>query len=121
MAQALLRRLDPETAHDLSLWLLRCGLGPRSPGPDDPILAIRVWGREFPNPIGLAAGFDKNAAVVGTMMGLGFGFNEVGTITPAPQPGNGEVLLCSNTFHRRRTPGPRARVCTRSSGSDWRG
>ena len=88
LAQALLRRLDPESAHDLSLWLLRCGLGPRSPGPDDPILATRVWGREFPNPIGLAAGFDKNAAVVGPMMGLGFGFIEVGTITPAPQPGN---------------------------------
>ena len=88
LAQALLRRLDPESAHDLTLWLLRRGLGPRTPGPDDPILAIRVWGREFPNPIGLAAGFDKNAAVVGPMMGLGFGFIEVGTITPAPQPGN---------------------------------
>ncbi|MCH9000169.1 MAG: quinone-dependent dihydroorotate dehydrogenase [Proteobacteria bacterium] len=88
LAQAMLRRLDPETAHDLTLWLLRRGLGPVARGADDPILATRVWGREIANPIGLAAGFDKNAAVAGPMLRLGFGFIEVGSITPAPQPGN---------------------------------
>ena len=88
LAQAILRRLDPETAHDLTLWLLRRGLGPVARAPDDPILATRVWGREVANPIGLAAGFDKNAAVAGPMLRLGFGFIEVGSITPAPQPGN---------------------------------
>jgi dihydroorotate dehydrogenase len=88
LARAILWRLDPETAHDLTLWLLRHGLGPVARMPDDPILATRVWGREVANPIGLAAGFDKNAAVAGPMLRLGFGFIEVGSITPAPQPGN---------------------------------
>ncbi len=88
LAQAILGRLDPETAHGLTLWLLRAGLGPTACVPDDPILAIRVWGLDFPNPIGLAAGFDKNAVVIDPMHRLGFGFVEVGTITPAPQPGN---------------------------------
>ncbi len=88
LARALLSRLDPETAHDLSLWALRHGLGPARAAPGDPMLAVRLWGRDFPNPIGLAAGFDKNAAVIGPMLDLGFGFVEVGSITPAPQTGN---------------------------------
>ena len=88
LAQILLSRLDPETAHDLTLWALRHGLGPARAAPGDPMLAIRLWDRVFPNPLGLAAGFDKNAAAIGPMLDLGFGFVEVGSITPAPQPGN---------------------------------
>jgi len=84
----LLRLLDPEVAHGLTLRALARGFGPRGDAPDDPILAVTLWGRGFPNPIGLAAGFDKNAAAVGPLFGLGFGFLEVGTITPRPQPGN---------------------------------
>ena len=88
LAQKLLSRLDPETAHDLTLWALRHGLGPASAAPGDPMLAVRLWGRDFANPLGLAAGFDKNAAAIGPMLDLGFGFVEVGSITPAPQTGN---------------------------------
>ena len=88
LARAVLSRLDPETAHDLTLWALRRGLGPARAGPDDPVLAVRLWGRDFANPLGLAAGFDKNATVIGATLRWGFGFVEVGSITPAPQPGN---------------------------------
>ena len=51
-------------------------------------LRINVFGKEFPNPVGLAAGYDKNAEAINTLLGLGFGFIEVGSITPEPQPGN---------------------------------
>ena len=82
----LLFRLDAETAHGLALNALRLSVrrSPPSPGP----LSVRVAGLEFPNPLGLAAGFDKNADVVDAVLGLGFGFVEVGTITPQPQEGN---------------------------------
>jgi dihydroorotate dehydrogenase len=88
LARAVLSRLDPETAHNATLWALRCGLGPAPVGSGDPILAVRLWGRDFANPIGLAAGFDKNAAAIGPILRLGFGFVEVGSITPTAQPGN---------------------------------
>lgn len=88
LARAVLSRLDPETAHGLTLRALRWGLGPASADPDDPLLAIRLWQRDFTNPLGLAAGFDKNAEAIGPMLRLGFGFVEIGSITPAPQPGN---------------------------------
>ena len=88
LARAVLGLLDPETAHALTLWALRHGLGPARSVPDDPILAVRLWGRDFANPLGLAAGFDKNATVIGPTLRWGFGFVEVGSITPAPQPGN---------------------------------
>lgn len=84
----LLRHLDPERAHELTLWALRRGLAARRQPFDDPILATRVWGRDLANPLGLAAGFDKNAAVMGPMLAMGFGFVEVGSVTPRPQPGN---------------------------------
>lgn len=87
-AGAPLRLLNPEAAHDLTIRMLRYGLAPSQPGPDDPILHTSVWGRDFPNPIGLAAGFDKNAVVIAPMLRLGFGFVEVGSITPEPQAGN---------------------------------
>lgn len=83
-----LRRLDPETAHNLSLKALRLGLVGRDTTPDDPILASSAFGRRLSNPIGLAAGFDKNAAAVAALGRLGFGFVEAGTVTPRPQDGN---------------------------------
>ena len=84
----VLRRLDPERAHNLSLKALRLGLVGRDTTPDDPILATRAFGRALSNPIGLAAGFDKNAYAVTALGRLGFGFVEAGTVTPRPQPGN---------------------------------
>jgi dihydroorotate dehydrogenase len=84
----LLRRMDAERAHNLALRALRLGLAGRDTTPGDPSLAITVLGRRFPNPIGLAAGFDKNAAAVAGLARLGFGFVETGTVTPRPQPGN---------------------------------
>ncbi len=87
-AGPLIRRLDPEAAHSLTIWALRHGLVRARAGPDDPSLSQRLWGLDFANPIGLAAGFDKNAAVVDAMLGLGFGFVEAGSVTPRPQGGN---------------------------------
>ena len=84
----LLRGFDPERAHGLAIQALKRGLVPRLRLPEDSILRTRVWGLEFPNPIGLAAGFDKNAEVPDAMLGLGFGFVEIGSVTPRPQPGN---------------------------------
>jgi len=84
----LLRRIDAEQAHNIALRALRCGLAGANAAPDDPSLAITVLGRRFPNPIGLAAGFDKNAVAIAPLMRLGFGFIEAGTVTPRPQRGN---------------------------------
>ena len=84
----LLRSLPPETAHRLTLTALAAGLAGRSRAPDPSILAQRLWGRDFPNPIGSAAGFDKDARAPDALLGLGFGFVEIGTVTPLPQPGN---------------------------------
>lgn len=84
----LLRRMDAERAHDLALRAVRLGLAGRDAAPDDPSLAITLLGRRFSNPIGLAAGFDKNAVAVNGLARLGFGFVETGTVTPRPQAGN---------------------------------
>ena len=81
------RRLPPEWAHRLTIWSLRSGLAAPSPF-KNPALECRVAGIDFPNPLGLAAGFDKNAEAVDALWRLGFGFIEVGTLTPRPQPGN---------------------------------
>jgi dihydroorotate dehydrogenase len=88
LALPLLRRLPPEMAHRTTIHALRAGLAPRRRRADPPSLALRVWGRDFPNPIGLAAGFDKNAAAPDALLRFGFGFVEVGTVTPRPQAGN---------------------------------
>ena len=93
LIRPILHRLPAEAAHELSLRALELGAGRLfgSSGvaePDPPVLAQRLWGRNFANPIGLAAGFDKDARVPDAMLGLGFGFVEVGTVTPRPQPGN---------------------------------
>jgi dihydroorotate dehydrogenase len=83
----LLRFLDPEDAHRLAIQGLRL-LPPLRLKPDDPKLAVRAFGLNFPNPIGMAAGFDKNAEVPDALLRLGFGFVEIGSVTPRPQDGN---------------------------------
>lgn len=80
--------LDPEVAHKLAVSAAARGWVPREKRPDPPILGLDVWGRRFSNPVGLAAGFDKNAEAVEGLLGLGFGFVEVGSVTPIPQEGN---------------------------------
>lgn len=88
LAGPILRLLDPETAHGLAVAALERGLVP-SPAPyAEAILHIRLWDRYFANPVGLAAGFDKDARVADAMLAQGFGFVEVGSVTPRPQPGN---------------------------------
>lgn len=89
LARPLLFALDPETSHRLTLGLadapLRLGLLRFARTPPHP---VRAMGLEFPNPVGLAAGLDKDAEHVDALAALGFGFVEVGTVTPRPQPGN---------------------------------
>lgn len=88
LATRALHLIDPETAHRLTIRALALGCGPRAAGGDDPILATELFGHKVPNPIGLAAGFDKNAEVPDEMLAAGFGLVEVGSVTPLPQPGN---------------------------------
>ncbi len=83
-----LRLLDPEWAHALTIRGLSWGLVPGPSEPDPPALSLSVLGRRFSNPIGLAAGFDKNAAAGPALLRLGFGFVETGSVTPQPQTGN---------------------------------
>ena len=89
----LLHMLTPEAAHGVAIWALKNGFAGRADEADDPLLATRVWGLSFPNPIGLAAGFDKDAEVMNAMLALGFGFVEAGSVTPLPQPGNPKPRL----------------------------
>lgn len=87
LLRPLIGRLDPEAAHDLTIRAL-AALPARAPVPDDLRLAVEAFGLNFPNPVGLAAGFDKQAEVADAMLGLGFGFVEVGGVLPKPQAGN---------------------------------
>jgi dihydroorotate dehydrogenase len=87
LSRPLMRALDPEDAHALTIKALRFMPLPRAAA-DPPELKLRAFGLNFPNPVGLAAGFDKNAQVPDALLRLGFGFVEVGTITPRPQAGN---------------------------------
>ncbi|HSD55136.1 MAG TPA: quinone-dependent dihydroorotate dehydrogenase [Burkholderiales bacterium] len=91
LARPFLFHLDPETAHDLALpsfkLLQRCGCS-GLPGGPIPGTRVKAMGLEFPNPVGLAAGLDKNAAYIDALAAFGFGFIEVGTVTPRPQTGN---------------------------------
>ena len=95
MLYSLLRpalfRIESERAHRLALSAL--GFLPRRPARPGGLLAINVAGIEFPNPVGMAAGFDKDAEAPDAILGLGFGFAEVGSITPLPQPGNARPRL----------------------------
>ncbi len=87
LSLSLLRWLDPEDAHRMAIQGLRF-LPPIRPRPDDAKLAVRAFGLNFVNPIGMAAGFDKNAEVPDALLRLGFGFVEIGSVTPKPQSGN---------------------------------
>jgi dihydroorotate dehydrogenase len=87
LGRRALHFLPPEAAHTATISALKRGLGPK-PRPDDPRLAIKLAGLALPNPVGLAAGFDKNAEVPDAMLAAGFGFVECGTVTPMPQAGN---------------------------------
>jgi dihydroorotate dehydrogenase len=84
----LLHRLDPEDAHELTLRALEANLVPPQPRRDDPILATSLFGRALSNPIGVAAGFDKNGRVYDRLAAQGFGCVEIGGVTPRPQRGN---------------------------------
>ena len=93
LALAVMHRLDPETAHGLSIKALKSGLTP-CPGPvTSPRLKTEIAGLSLPNPVGLAAGFDKNAEALSALTQAGFGFIEVGAATPRPQPGNPKPRL----------------------------
>jgi dihydroorotate dehydrogenase len=87
LARPLLRAFDPEDAHSLVIKALKLVPLP-AVRPDDSRLAVRAFGLNFPNPVGLAPGFDKHAEAPDALLRLGFGFVEIGTMTPLPQPGN---------------------------------
>jgi dihydroorotate dehydrogenase len=93
LARPFLRAIPPETAHGLAIKALDWRCGPIARTPPDPALAQTVWGCKFPNPVGIAAGFDKDARVMAPLLRLGFGFVEFGTVTPRPQPGNPKPRL----------------------------
>jgi dihydroorotate dehydrogenase len=96
LIRPLLRALPAEAAHRLTVTALSCGLGGLVGGnrePDPPSLRQTLWGRDFPNPIGVAAGFDKDAEVPDALLRLGCGFAETGTVTPRPQTGNPKPRL----------------------------
>jgi dihydroorotate dehydrogenase len=88
LTRPLVHCLSPETAHVLAIEALRLGLVPAAAPMVSPALMVNAFGLEFSNPVGLAAGFDKNAAAIDGLLAQGFGFVETGTVTPLPQPGN---------------------------------
>jgi dihydroorotate dehydrogenase len=100
LGQALLLALPPEQAHDLAIKGLELGLYPRADQPDDKRLAQTVFGLDFPNPLGIAPGFDKSARVPRELFAVGFGFVEVGTLTPRPQKGNPTPRLFRSMWDR---------------------
>ena len=93
LTKSLLFSLSPERAHGLAIFGLKYGLVLADHHQDDAVLATRIWGMDFANPVGLAAGFDKNAEVACAMLAQGFGFVETGTVTPKPQAGNPKPRL----------------------------
>jgi dihydroorotate dehydrogenase len=125
LSRPFLRALDPEDAHGLAIGALK--LMPQSrPPADAPELAVRAFGLNFPNPVGVAAGFDKNAEVADPLLRLGFGFVEVGTVTPRPQAGNprprvfrlaaDEGVINRMGFNNRGAPAALARLAARARG-----
>jgi hypothetical protein len=89
----LLHKLSPEDSHRLAILAASWGLSPRDNFPDDPRLSTTLFGKEVSNPIGLAAGFDKNGEAVDAMFGIGFGLVEIGSVTPEPQAGNAKPRM----------------------------
>ncbi|MDB5684157.1 MAG: dihydroorotate dehydrogenase [Sphingomonas bacterium] len=124
LLRPLIFRLDAERAHRLSIAALR--LSPPRAKAADPILACRVAGLELRSPVGLAAGFDKDAEVPDAMLGLGFGFVEIGTVTPLPQAGNprprlfrlaeDRAVINRMGFNNRGQAAARARLAARRGG-----
>lgn len=88
IGKELLFKFDAERAHGLSIRGLQCGFHPRFDSAFDPRLVVEIAGLKFANPLGMAAGYDKNGDVPDALLALGFGHTEVGTVTPLPQPGN---------------------------------
>ncbi|GJJ72674.1 dihydroorotate dehydrogenase [Entomortierella parvispora] len=80
--------MDPETAHKVGIKFLKMGLSPWDTQSDDPSLEVKLWNKTFSNPVGMAAGFDKHAEAIDGLFDLGFGYVEIGSVTPEPQPGN---------------------------------
>src|SRR5271156_6570025 len=99
LARPLLARLPPERAHRAAIAALKLAPAARQRG-SDPRLGVHAFGLDFPNPLGMAAGVDKNAEVPRGLLALGFGFVEVGTLTPRPQPGNPRPRLFRLTADR---------------------
>ena len=100
LGQSLLLVLPPERAHDLAVKSLELGVYPRADAPDDQRLAQRIFGLDFPSPLGMAAGFDKNARVPRELLAMGFGFVEVGTLTPRAQGGNKQPRMFRSVVDR---------------------
>lgn len=100
VARPLMSLLDPEAAHGLTLRALRLGLGPTRREADPASLGIDLFGLHFENPVGIAAGFDKNGDVPDAMLAMGMGFAEVGTVTPLPQSGNPRPRIFRLPVHR---------------------
>ncbi len=111
LAQPMLQAMDAEDAHRLTIKALALGFGGRQ---NVPRLPIKLFGLEFPNPLGLAPGFDKNAEVPDAMLALGFGFIEIGTVTPRPQRGNPRPRL----FRLRQDHGVINRMGFNNDGHD---
>ena len=88
LARPMLLAFEPEQAHEMSLKSMEAGLYPRNAQDGDRRLAVEAFGLRFPNPLGVAAGFDKDARVPDAIMDIGCGFAEIGTVTPLAQPGN---------------------------------
>ncbi|KAG2358840.1 hypothetical protein BDR07DRAFT_1416474 [Suillus spraguei] len=88
LTPVLRRTFDAETGHKIAVRVLRSGLGPRDPVQDDERLRSEFLGRELSNPVGLAAGFDKDGEAIDGILNLGFSWVEIGSVTPKPQPGN---------------------------------
>jgi dihydroorotate dehydrogenase len=93
LVKPLLYRFEPEVAHNLAIFALKHGLLPDAKDKIYPSLVTNLFGVEFPNPVGIAAGFDKNADCINSLINQGFGFVEVGTVTPKPQTGNARPRL----------------------------
>ncbi len=93
LVRPLVMMMTPEFGHTLAIKALKMGLIPPQPKVNDPVLKTSLFGIDFPNPVGLAAGFDKNADAADAMHGQGFGYVEVGTVTPKAQPGNPKPRL----------------------------
>jgi dihydroorotate dehydrogenase len=100
IAAPFLFNIRAEAAHRFSIWALKLGLAPRYRRKRHENLATELWGVRFPNPIGLAAGFDKDCEVIAALLALGFGFVEAGTVTPRPQAGNPKPRLFRLTEDR---------------------